>query len=160
AVADVMDEVFDSRGLGVRFAGDLEVDLEVVNERVLALAAAQSHDVERHLENDGIRVIHGRARLDGPSRVIATGHDGPVEELDADAILIATGAHPRTLAGADLDDERILSWTQLYDLKELPEELIVVGSGVTGAEFACGYQALGSKVTLVSSRDRVLPGED
>ena len=58
------------------------------------------------------------------------------------------------------DGERILSWTQLYDLDELPAELIVVGSGVTGAEFAGAYQALGSQVTLVSSRDRVLPGED
>jgi dihydrolipoamide dehydrogenase len=58
------------------------------------------------------------------------------------------------------DGERILSWTQLYDLDHLPEELIVVGSGVTGAEFAGAYQALGSHVTLVSSRDRVLPGED
>ena len=58
------------------------------------------------------------------------------------------------------DGERILNWTQVYDLEELPEELIVVGSGVTGAEFAGAYQALGSTVTLVSSRDRVLPGED
>ena len=55
------------------------------------------------------------------------------------------------------DGERILTWRQLYDLPELPEELIVVGSGVTGAEFAGAYQALGSQVTLVSSRDRVLP---
>ena len=159
-VADVMDEVFDSRRLGVRFAGDIEVALDVVNERVLSLASAQSHDVESHLERDGIRVIHGRGRLDGPSRVIANGHDGSSEVLEADAVLIATGAHPRELPDAPVDDERILSWTQLYDLKELPPELIVVGSGVTGAEFACAYQALGSKVTLVSSRERVLPGED
>ena len=61
---------------------------------------------------------------------------------------------------AEPDGERILVWTQLYDLAELPPELIVVGSGVTGAEFAGAYQALGSQVTLVSSRDRVLPGED
>ena len=159
-VADVMDEVFDSRRLGVRFPGDIEVALDVVNERVLSLASAQSHDVELHLERDGIRVIHGRGQLDGPSRVVATGHDGSSEVLDADAVLIATGAHPRELPDAAVDGERILSWTQLYDLKELPPELIVVGSGVTGAEFACAYQALGSKVTLVSSRERVLPGED
>ena len=159
-VADVMDEVFDSRRLGVRFPGDIEVALDVVNERVLSLASAQSHDVELHLERDGIRVIHGRGRLDGPSRVVASGHDGSNEVLEADAVLIATGAHPRELPDAAVDGERILSWTQLYDLKQLPPELIVVGSGVTGAEFACAYQALGSKVTLVSSRERVLPGED
>ena len=75
-------------------------------------------------------------------------------------MLIATGAQPRVLPGAEPDGERILTWRQLYDLPELPPELIVVGSGVTGAEFAGAYQALGSQVTLVSSRDRVLPQED
>ncbi len=75
-------------------------------------------------------------------------------------MLVATGATPRVLPGAEPDGERILTWRQLYDLPELPQELIVVGSGVTGAEFAGAYQALGSEVTLVSSRDRVLPGED
>ena len=82
------------------------------------------------------------------------------EEIKADAILIATGAMPRVLPGAEPDGERILTWRQLYDLTELPPDLIVVGSGVTGAEFASAYQALGSRVTLVSSRDRVLPQED
>ena len=67
---------------------------------------------------------------------------------------------PRVLPGAEPDGERILNWRQLYDLPELPPELVVVGSGVTGAEFASAYQALGSQVTLVSSRERVLPHED
>jgi dihydrolipoamide dehydrogenase len=64
------------------------------------------------------------------------------------------------LPGAVPDGERLVTCRQLYDLPELPPELIVVGSGVTGAEFAGAYQALGSQVTLVSSRDRVLPQED
>jgi dihydrolipoamide dehydrogenase len=58
------------------------------------------------------------------------------------------------------DGERILTWEQVYGLSELPERLVVVGSGVTGAEFASAYNALGAEVVLVSSRDRVLPGED
>ena len=73
---------------------------------------------------------------------------------------MATGGSPRALPGSEPDGERILSWQQLYDLPDLPEHLVVVGSGVTGAEFASAYLALGSKVTLVSSRDRVLPSED
>jgi pyruvate/2-oxoglutarate dehydrogenase complex dihydrolipoamide dehydrogenase (E3) component len=74
--------------------------------------------------------------------------------------LLTTGGLPRSLPGAEPDGERILSWRHLYDLEELPPELIVVGSGVTGAEFASAYQALGSHVTLVSSREHVLPHED
>src|SRR6202034_3836127 len=80
--------------------------------------------------------------------------------INAETILVATGALPRVLPGAEPDGERILTWRQLYDLTELPRDLIVVGSGVTGAEFASAYLALGSRVTLVSSRDRVLPQED
>jgi len=93
--------------------------------------------------------------------VVVSPTDGGSETtLDADVVLVATGATPRTLPTAQPDGERILTWTQLYDLTELPERLVVVGSGVTGAEFAGAYTALGADVTLVSSRDRVLPGED
>jgi dihydrolipoamide dehydrogenase len=136
------------------------VDLQAVNKRVLALARAQSSDIRGRLEREGIRIIAGKGRLDGPARVVADLPDGSTTALDADSILLALGATPRTLPTAVPDGERILTWTQLYNLRELPERLIVVGSGVTGAEFAGAYNALGSDVVLVSSRDRVLPGED
>lgn len=136
------------------------VDLQAVNKRVLALARAQSSDIRGRLEREGIRIVHGKGRLDGPARVVAELPDGATEVLEADSILLALGATPRTLPTAVPDGERILTWTQMYNLRELPERLIVVGSGVTGAEFAGAYNALGSDVVLVSSRDRVLPGED
>ncbi|MFJ6746932.1 MULTISPECIES: NAD(P)H-quinone dehydrogenase [unclassified Streptomyces] len=142
------------------------VDLGKVNRRVKRLALAQSHDITASVTRAGARVLRGRGRLepgqspDGSRRVTVTAADGTEETLVADAVLVATGAHPREIPDALPDGERILNWTQVYDLNELPEELIVVGSGVTGAEFAGAYQALGSRVTLVSSRDRVLPGED
>src|SRR5690606_8201201 len=85
---------------------------------------------------------------------------GGTERFEADAVLLATGASPRVLPTAQPDGERILTWEQVYALDELPSHLIVVGSGVTGAEFASAYLAIGVPVTLVSSRDRVLPGED
>jgi dihydrolipoamide dehydrogenase len=107
------------------------------------------------LSAEGVKVIGGTGQLAGPHKVVAGD-----AEIYADAVLIATGAQPRVLAGSEPDGERILTWRQLYDLTELPPELIVVGSGVTGAEFASAYQALGSQVTLVSSRERVLPHED
>jgi len=136
------------------------VDLKAVNARVLALADAQSRDIHARLEREGVDVVAGTGRLDGPSRVVVEESSGATATLDADTVLLAVGATPRTLPTAVPDGERILTWTQLYRLTELPEKLIVVGSGVTGAEFAGAYQALGSQVVLVSSRDRVLPGED
>lgn len=142
------------------------VDLGKVNRRVMGLAQAQSRDISTSVRRAGARVVRGRGRVephqgpDGSRAVVVDLADGGEERLTADAVLIATGGHPREIPDAKPDGERILNWTQLYDLSELPEELIVIGSGVTGAEFAGAYQALGSQVTLVSSRDRVLPGED
>ncbi len=142
------------------------VDLPTVNSRVKGLALAQSADVRTRLEHEGITILDGSAtfagapRPDAPHVVEARLADGDVVELPADVVLIATGASPRVLDGARPDGERILTWRQLYDLPELPEHLIVVGSGVTGAEFCSAYIEMGCAVTLVSSRDRVLPGED
>jgi dihydrolipoamide dehydrogenase len=155
----------DGDGVGDEVRG-IGVDLGKVNRRVKRLALAQSHDITGSVTRAGVRVLYGRGRLepnpspDGSRRVTVLDAAGTHRELEADCVLIATGGQPRELPDARPDGERILTWTQVYDLKELPEELIVVGSGVTGAEFAGAYQALGSRVTLVSSRDRVLPGED
>lgn len=167
ATADVMNQVEVAGELGIFLkdhdgdaAAAIGVDLAKVNARVKALAASQSADIEASLAREGVTVVKGRGRLDGPSRVIATAADGTETSYDADAVLISTGAAPRTLSSAQPDGERILTWEQVYDLDELPTKLIVVGSGVTGAEFASAYNGIGVDVTLVSSRDRVLPGED
>lgn len=165
ATAEVMTSVQESHQLGVRYAAADEaaaavsVDLCAVNTRVKALAASQSADIARRLADEGVRVIAGHGRLDGPDTVVAVTSEG-TERLPTHAVLLATGAHPRVLAAAQPDGERILTWEQVYELDTLPERLIVVGSGVTGAEFASAYTALGTDVVLVSSRDRVLPGED
>ena len=168
ATAELMADMEEAKELGIRFDGALVTDLAQVNARVLRLAQAQSSDIERRLTREGVKVVRGRGRLDpsggagqASQRVVVTSADGGAEQaIDADAVLVATGAAPRTLESAQPDGERILTWEQVYDLDEVPSKLIVVGSGVTGAEFASAYNALGVDVTLVSSRDRVLPGED
>jgi pyruvate/2-oxoglutarate dehydrogenase complex dihydrolipoamide dehydrogenase (E3) component len=167
ATAEVMADVSDAGELGLVFedhesdaATTIRVDLARVNSRVLKLASDQSADIATRLAKEGVTVISGRGRLDGSECVVATEPDGTSHRLEADAVLVATGAAPRTLPTALPDGERILTWEQVYDLTELPSKLIVVGSGVTGAELASAYLSLGADVTLVSSRDRVLPGED
>jgi NAD(P)H dehydrogenase (quinone) len=167
ATAEVMTGVRESAELGLRFGptgrgsvdSSVHVDLAAVNHRVLELAKNQSADIVDRLQRENVELITGRGRLDGPDRVVVQTDTGE-STVDADVILVATGARPRELPEAKPDGERILTWTQVYALGELPDRLIVVGSGVTGAEFASGYEALGVDVVLVSSRDRVLPGED
>ena len=164
AVADVLTVAGESGDLGVTLAqqpvrpGVIGVDIAAANTRIQALAAEQSRDIGARLVREGVTLVAGTARLADGDVIIAT--KAGEERLSPDAVLIATGARPRLLPGAEPDGERILTWEQLYQMSELPKRLIVVGSGVTGAEFASGYRAMGSEVVLVSSRDRVLPGED
>ena len=151
--------------LGVGDAGakprfPVATDMGAINARILGLAAAQSRDIQARLEAVGVRVCRGVGRLLSPARVSMQLDTGTTEELDADIVLLATGSTPRVMDSAQPDGERILTWQHIYALSEVPKRLIVVGSGVTGAELAHAYLGLGSEVVLVSSRDRVLPGED
>jgi len=174
ATAEAANAIGEAADLGVQFftRGDngrpvrpeVAVNLGAVNQRLLRLARQQSEDMKSQLIKSGVTVVQGEGRLDGPNRVIVSTGKGRTgtdfDELDADTIVVSVGASPRILPSAKPDGERIFTWTQLYTMQEVPEHLIVVGSGVTGAEFASAFTALGSKVTLISSRDQVLPGED
>ncbi len=164
ATAEAMATLRSADELGLSIGSEdvveaINVDLTKVNQRVLNLAAKQSADIRSSLDGNGVEVVIGSGRLDGPDAVVVTSDQGE-QRIDAEITLIATGTRPRELPDALPDGERILTWKQLYALTSLPEHLIVVGSGVTGAEFASAYNALGASVTLVSSRDMVLPGED
>jgi pyruvate/2-oxoglutarate dehydrogenase complex dihydrolipoamide dehydrogenase (E3) component len=141
---------------------EIAINLAAVNKRLLSLARQQSDDQRAQLVDAGVRIISGHGRLDGTHAVVvSTGPGGTdFDRVEADTLVVSVGASPRELDSAKPDGERILTWTQLYNMSSLPEHLIVVGSGVTGAEFAGAYMNLGSKVTLISSRDQVLPGED
>ena len=168
ATADAMRRVNASTAFGVRFGESGEdkyeteawADFSKVNHRLLWLAESQSRDIHASLNAAGVRIIAGRGRLLPPHHVEVTTAEAETFTVEADAVIVATGAHPRELSSAKPDGERILNWTQAYNLTEVPEHMIVVGSGVTGAEFASAYRRLGAEVTLVSSRDQVLPGED
>lgn len=155
ATSDLLTEVESSAELGVEVPRDVRADLAAVNDRVMKLALAQSADIAGRLEREGIEFVEGSARLVSAGSVEVDGRT-----IQADAVLVATGAHPRVSPDALPDGERILTWEQVYALREIPDHMIVVGSGVTGAEFASAYNGLDARVTLVSSRDRVLPGED
>ena len=141
---------------------EIAINLSAVNKRLLTLARQQSDDMRASLAEAGVRIVSGHGRLEGDNAVVvSTGPGGTdFDRIEADTLVVSVGASPRELATAKPDGERILTWTQLYNMTALPEHLIVVGSGVTGAEFAGAYMNLGAKVTLVSSRDQVLPGED
>ncbi|MDT4925863.1 MAG: hypothetical protein QOG01_3576 [Pseudonocardiales bacterium] len=167
ATSDRVSAFRDASRVGVGAVdADAAVDIVAVNERIVKLAHQQSEDINARLLRDAVTVVSGRGRFsaDQPPRAhrldVVDAGGTRIGTLEADVVLVATGGTPRTLPTAVPDGDRILSWRDVYELTELPEHLVVIGSGVTGAEFASGYSEIGVPVTLVSSRDRVLPGED
>ncbi|MEI3846396.1 NAD(P)H-quinone dehydrogenase [Microbacterium sp. CCNWLW41] len=159
---DLGVQVFAKGKDGKPLKPEIAINLAAVNKRLLTLARQQSDDMRATLAEAGVRIISGHGRLEGDDAVVvSTGAGGTdFDRIEADTLVVSTGSSPRVLPSAMPDGERILTWTQLYNMAAIPEHLIVVGSGVTGAEFAGAYMNLGAKVTLVSSRDQVLPGED
>jgi NAD(P)H dehydrogenase (quinone) len=161
--------------LGVHFEGmpghevpRYEVDLPTIMARVRDLALAQSEDIAKRVVAAGVRVVLGRGRVVDPHTVevrpagdgAATGNGERPERLEGDAILLATGSDPRRMDTAPTDGEVILSSQDVYKLREVPEHLVVVGAGATGAEYATAFLRFGARVTFIVSRDRILPTHD
>jgi dihydrolipoamide dehydrogenase len=162
ATSERVTALRDAARVGVG-TGEVHLDFAAANARIKALAQQQSDDITQRLLAEGVTVLRGSGRFteEQPARAHRLAVEGPdAATVEADVVLLATGGTPRVLPDALPDGKRILSWRDVYDLDEPPAHLVVIGSGVTGAEFASGYCEAGVPVTLVSSRDRVLPGED
>ena len=158
ATGGALSSVGRMGGMGLAKA-HAEVDLGALAERV--------RDIENRLEaantelltRQGVELVRGAGRLAGPHQVVADTLEGE-RRFEADAVLVATGSRPRVPAWVEPDGDRVLTTRDAYPPKALPEHLVVVGSGVTGVEFVHMFRSLGSEVTLVVSRQHVLPNKD
>ncbi|MDP9420606.1 MAG: FAD-dependent oxidoreductase [Actinomycetota bacterium] len=147
-----------SSGMGLE-EHDVTLDLDSLGPRNAAITDRLSRSVWGLLESQGVRILRGTGRLKGPHQVVVE-TDREVIELDADAVLLATGSRPRVPAWAEVDGERVLTTRDAYPPPEIPEHLVVIGSGVTGVEFVHMFASFGSKVSLIISRQQVLPDRD
>jgi dihydrolipoamide dehydrogenase len=146
------------QGMGLAEASP-ELDLEATRARVKSIEHTLEQATTSLLQSQGVRLVHGTGRLDGPNTVIAS-TDAGEQRFDADAILVSTGSRPRLPEWAHVDAERVLTTRDAYPPSVLPEHLVVIGSGVTGVEFVHMFGSIGSQVSLVVSRQQVLPGKD
>jgi len=157
ATGGFLSELDRARVMGLAAEGHL--DLDAVRERVASIEARLHQSICDLLGSQGVRIITGTGRLKGPKQVSAETETG-VEELEADAILLATGSRPRVPDWAQVDGKRIMTTRDAYPPPEIPGHLVVVGSGVTGVEFTHMFRSLGSEVSLIVSRQQVLPSKD
>ncbi len=138
---------------------DPTLDLERLRKRIGAITTRLGKTTETILTSQDVQLIRGEGRLAGSHLVAVETSGGPVE-LEADAVLLATGSRPRIPGWAPIDGDRVLTTRDAYPPKELPEHLVVIGSGVTGVEFVHMFSSLGSEVTLIVSRQQVLWRKD
>ena len=146
-------------GMGLDAVPVSEVDIEALATRIDGIKNHLQRNVSDLLTSQRVRIIMGTARFISPNSVQVDGPDG-LEHVEFDAALISTGSRPRIPDWCQPDGDRILTTRDCYPPKVIPEHITVIGSGVTGVEFVHMFSSLGSKVTLVVSRQLVLPGKD
>ena len=157
ATGGELSELRRARLMGIQASGEL--DIEALRERVRSIETRLHTSIRDQLESQGVHLLAGTARFKGTHEIVVDTGTG-LEEIDADVVLVATGSRPRIPEWAPIDGERVLTTRQAYPPPQIPEHMVVVGSGVTGVEFTHMFRALGSEVTLVVSRQQVLPLKD
>ncbi len=148
----------EARGMGLSDVS-ATLDFDALRHRISSIEDRLRHSVSGQLESQGVRLIEGTGRLAGPDEVVVDTVDGELH-LDADVVLLSSGSRPRIPEWAPIDGKRVLTTRDAYPPPELPEHLIVVGSGVTGVEFVHMFSSFGCEVTLIVSRQQVLPQKD
>jgi len=135
------------------------LDLNALRHRITDIEDRLGANLRQLLDSQGVRVVSGTGHLKGAHEVVVETTAG-IEELDADAVLLCTGSRPRIPEWCTPDGQRVLTTRQAYPPPEMPEHLVVIGSGVTGVEFVNMFNAFGCQVTLIVSRQQVLPQKD
>lgn len=153
-----LDAIEESTGMGLDVAA-ASVDLERVRERIRGITDRLEHHNRTLLESQGVELVRGTGRLIDAHTVVASSGDGE-RTFRADAVMISTGSRPRIPEWAEPDGEVVLTTRDAYPPKELPEHVVVIGSGVTGVEFVHMFSSFGCRVTLIVSRQQVLPSKD
>jgi NAD(P)H dehydrogenase (quinone) len=158
ATGDRLDEIQESRGMGLD-VGPAAVDLERLRDRITHITDVIEGQNRRLLESQGVDIVRGTGRLVDAHHVVATTEEGELT-FEADAVMVSTGSRPRIPDWAQPDGDLVLTTRDAYPPKVLPEHLVVVGSGVTGVEFVHMFSSFGCQVTLIVSRQQVLPSKD
>ena len=157
ATGGELGELARAHSMGLQAEGTLDVD--ALKQRIESIEGRLRESVVETLASQRVRVVEGTGRL-VDAHTVAVETAAGVEHLEADFVVVATGSRPRVPDFAPVDGERVLTTRHCYPPPEIPEHVVVIGSGVTGVEFTHMFESLGSKVTLLVSRQQVLPIKD
>ncbi|MEY3983739.1 MAG: hypothetical protein RL160_1298, partial [Bacteroidota bacterium] len=157
--AQVFDYVNHAADYGINIKGH-EADFEGMIKRSRGVAGNMSKGVEFLMKKNKITIIKGAGKISGKGSVEVTAADGKKEKVEADHIILATGARSRELPNVKIDGEKIVGYHDAMVLPQKPQSMVIIGSGAIGVEFAYFYSTIGTKVTIVEYMPRILPIED
>ena len=139
---------------------NLRADYGAAHRRSRQVSERMSKGVEFLFRKNKIALVPGRGEVAGPGVVRVHPAQGAPQTLEARAVVVATGAEPKSLPGVSIDGARVLSSDHALRLERLPASVIVIGAGAVGVEFADVFAAYGTQVTIVEALPRLLPLED
>ncbi|MCX6149019.1 MAG: dihydrolipoyl dehydrogenase [Ignavibacteriales bacterium] len=140
---------------------NISFDFQKIIKRSRDIADRISKNVEFLMKKNKIERIKGFGKLISNSRIdVYANEDKIIETVEAGKIIIATGARTRTIPQIPIDRKKIITSTEAMNLPELPKEMIIIGAGAIGVEFAYFYNVFGTKITLIEMMDNILPIED
>ncbi len=157
--AHVLQDIKSAVKYGIK-VGDIQPDFKKIIQRSRTVASQVSKGVEFLFKKNNITVLQGTGRIQDNHTVEVTPEQGEKYLVRSDYIIIATGARARQLPGLEIDGQRIIGYRQAMTLDQLPESMLVIGSGAIGVELASFYAAMGTKITIVELLPRVVPTED
>ena len=160
SVVELGDKVKKSEDMGLLVHGPVTYDLAKMVARKNKVVATLVKGIATLFKAWNIEQVQGRGSLRDRQTVTVTAADGATRDIQADAIVIATGSSWPNLPQFPIDGQLVLTSQQLLDLDRVPASLLIVGGGVEGCEFAALYSGLGTEVTIVELLPRVLPLED
>ena len=140
--------------------GEVKLDLGQMMARKDRVVTALTRGVEFLFRKNKVDWLNGRGRIEAPGRVVVSAADGAVREIEAGAVIIATGSESMPLPGVAIDERRVLSSTGALALDRAPKRLAVIGGGYIGLELGSVWQRLGSQVTVIELLDRIVPTMD
>ncbi|MGI5859288.1 MAG: dihydrolipoyl dehydrogenase [Tepidanaerobacteraceae bacterium] len=160
ACSDVLTNIKEAKDFGITVEGEVKPDINFMMDRKDKIVERLVKGIEFLLDKNNVRFVKGSGRIIDKNRITVTKDDGSTEDIEADAIVVATGSSPAQIPIFPYDGEKVITSDEALNLRQIPKSMIIVGAGVIGCEFGMFFNNLGTAVTIVEMMDHALPLED
>lgn len=160
ASSDVLTNIKEAKDFGITVEGEIKPDIGFMMDRKDKIVERLVSGIEFLLEKNNVKFVKGNGKITDKNRVTVTMDDGSAEEIEADAIVVATGSSPAQIPIFPYDGKKVITSDEALNLRQIPKSMIIVGAGVIGCEFGMFFNNLGTSITMVEMMDHALPLED